>query len=141
MRTKLFRAVIICILSSGFIDCSSVGKLTGSNSSNAKIYVLRRLSVTGSGRIAVFDNGKSVGTIDRGSMLSWSRPAGTAVVTASHGEPEAKVTLTVEANQVYYVEVKATHATADRPKVVVLQVLSSTEGKHLLSTLQHEFGG
>jgi hypothetical protein len=140
MRTNLIRAVVICILSSVIISCSSIAKLTGDHTGTAKIYVLRRLSVTGSGRITVSDNGKPVGTIDRGGILSWNRPAGTAVVTASHGT-ENKVTLTVEANQVYYIEVRATHKTAERPKVVELQVLSSTDGKHLLATLQHEFGG
>ena|SRR5207302_72500 len=140
MKTNLIRAVTLCLLSSAIIGCSSFSKLAGDHGANSKIYVLRRLSVTGAGRIAISDNGKPVGTIDRGGILSWNRPAGTAVVTGSHGT-EAKTTLTVEANQVYYIEVKATHATAERPKVVELQVLSSTEGQHLLRTLQHEFGG
>jgi hypothetical protein len=141
MRTNLIRVVVICILSIAVIGCSSIAKLGGDHSANAKIYVLRRLSVTGSGRIAVTDNGKPVGTIDRGGILSWNRPAGTAMVGASHGGSEAKQTVTVEANQVYYIEVKATHTTAEHPKEVQLQVLSSREGQHLLRTLQHEFGG
>src|SRR5205807_4592525 len=106
MRTNLIRAVVLCLLSSAIIGCSSLGKLAGDHGANAKIYVLRRLSVTGAGRIAVSDNGKPVGTIDRGGILSWNRPAGAAVVTGSHGT-EAKVALTVEANQVHYIEVKA----------------------------------
>ena len=87
------------------------------------------------------DNGKQVGTIDRGGILSWNRPPGTAVVSVSHGDSEAKETVMAQANQVYYVEVRATHATAGNPKVVELHVLSSTEGQHLLNVLQHEFGG
>jgi hypothetical protein len=138
MRINLVCGLVVCVLSNLVIGCSFVGKVTGEQTGNAKIYVLRRLSVTGSGRIAISDNGKPVGTIDRGEMLTWNRPPGTIVVTASHGT-EAKETLTVQANQVYYIEVRATHGTAEHPKVVELHVLSSTEGLHLLRTLQHEF--
>jgi hypothetical protein len=138
MRINFVCGLVVCVLSNLVIGCSFVGKVTGEQTGNAKIYVLRRLSVTGSGRIAISDNGKPVGTIDRGGMLTWSRPPGTLVVAASHGA-ESKETLTVQANQVYYIEVRATHGTAEHPKVVELHVLSSTEGLHLLRTLQHEF--
>jgi len=138
-------AVVACSLSSLAIGChsisNSIGKIAGNRSPTAKIYVLRRLAVTGSGRITVMDNGRQVGTIDRGSSLSWSQPPGTASITVSHGGSEAKETLTVQANQVYYLEVRATHATAAHPKVVELHILSSTEGQHLFNVLQHEFGG
>jgi hypothetical protein len=140
MRINLVCGLVVCVLSNFVIGCSSVEKVTGEQTGNAKIYVLRRLSVTGSGRIAISDNGKPVGTIDRGASLTWNRPPGTLVVTASHGT-EAKETLTVQANQVYYIEVRATHGTAKNPKVVELHVLSSTEGSHLLRTLQQEFSG
>jgi hypothetical protein len=140
MRINLVCGLVVCVLSNLVIGCSFVGKVTGEQTGNAKIYVLRRLSVTGSGRIAISDNGKPVGTIDRGEMLIWNRPPGTIVVTASHGT-EAKETLTVQANQVYYIEVRATHGTAEHPKVVELHVLSNIEGLHLLQTLKHEFPG
>jgi len=141
----IIAALVVCALSSLVIGCHSIGnslnKITGNSSPSAKIYVLRRLSATGSGRITVMDNGKQVGTSDRGGILSWSRPPGTAVVTVSHGDSEAKETVTAQANQVYYLEVRATHATAGHPKVVELHILSSTEGQHLLNVLEHEFGG
>jgi hypothetical protein len=140
MKTVI-AGLVVCMLSSLVIGCHSLSKITGSHSPTAKIYILRRLAVTGSGRITVKDNGKQVGTIDRGGILSWSRPPGAAVVTVSHGDSEAKETVTAQANQVYYLEVRATHATAGHPKAVELHVLSSAEGQHLLSTLQHEFGG
>lgn len=140
MKT-VFAGLVICMLSSLVIGCHSLNKITGSQNPSAKIYVLRRLAVTGSGRIAVKDNGKQVGTIDRGGSVSWSRPPGTAVISVSHGDSEAEETVTAQANQVYYLEVRATHATAGHPKVVELHVLSSTEGQHLLNVLKHEFGG
>jgi|GEM_PF-3473190 hypothetical protein len=144
MKT-IIAGLVVCTLSTLVIGCHSIGnslsKITGNRSPSAKIYVLRRLSVTGSGRITVMDNGKQVGTIDRGGSLTWERPPGTAVVTVSHGDSQGKETVTVQANQVYYLEVRATHATAGHPKVVELHILSSTEGQHLLNVLQHEFGG
>jgi hypothetical protein len=144
MKT-IIAALVACAVSSAIIGCHSISnsfsKITGNRGPTAKIYVLRRLAVTGSGRITVLDNGKQVGTIDRGGILSWNRPAGTSTVTVSHGGSEAKETLTAEANQIYYLEVRATHATAGHPKVVELHILSTKEGQHLLSTLQHEFGG
>jgi hypothetical protein len=127
------------MLSSLVIGCHSLSKM--SENQNAKIYVLRRLSLTGSGRITVKDNAKQVGTIDRGGSLSWNRPAGTATITIYHAGSEAKQTLTVEANQTYYLEVKATHATAGHPKVVQIQTLSAKEGQHVLYVINHEFGG
>jgi len=136
-------AVVVCALSSLVIGChslsNSLSKISGEQ--NAKIYVLRRLSMTGSGRITVKDNGKQVGTIDRGGSLSWKRPAGTATVTISHGDSEAKETVSVQANQTYYLEVQATHATAGNPKQVKIQTLSTKEGQHVLSVINHEFGG
>ncbi len=140
MKTVI-AALLVCTMSSLVIGCHTFSKTTGIQTNNARIYVLRRLSVTGSGQITVLDNGKQVGTVDRGAALNWSRSPGTAVVTVSHGGSQAVQTLTVEANQTYYLEVLATHATAGRPKVVQLQILSSTEGKHLLNILKHEFGG
>jgi hypothetical protein len=132
-------AVVVCVLSSLVIGCHSLSKMSGGQT--AKIYVLRRLSMTGSGRITVKDNGKQVGTIDRGGSLNWRRSAGTATITIYHGDSEAKQTLTVEANQTYYLEVRASHATAGHPKVVQIQVLSAKEGEHVLSVINHEFGG
>jgi hypothetical protein len=144
MKTTI-AALILCVVSTLIIGChsisNSISKISGQRSPTAKVYVLRRLGVTGSGRITVMDNGKQVGTIDRGGILSWSRPPGTALVTVSHGGSEAKETLTVEANKTYYLEVRATHETAGHPKVVELHALSSSEGQHLLNVLQHEFGG
>lgn len=136
-------AVVVCVMSSLVIGChslsNSLSKISGGQ--NAKIYVLRRLSMTGSGRITVKDNGKQVGTIDRGASLDWSRPAGTTTITVYHGDTKAEQTLTVQANETYYLEVKASHATAGHPKVVQIQVLSAKEGQHVLSVLKHEFGG
>lgn len=144
MKT-IIAALVACAVSSAIIGChsisNSVSKITGNGAPPAKIYVLRRLAVTGSGRITVMDNGKQVGTSDRGGILSWNRPPGSSTVTVSHGGSQAKETLTAEANQTYYLEVRATHATAGHPKVVELHILSTKEGQHLLSTLQHEFGG
>jgi hypothetical protein len=141
----IIAALVACAVSSLVIGChsvsNSISKVTENHGPTAKIYVLRRLSVTGSGRITVLDNAKQVGTIDRGGILSWNRPPGSSTVTVSHGGSEAKETLTAEANQIYYLEVGATHATAGHPKVLELHILSTKEGRHLLSTLQHEFGG
>jgi hypothetical protein len=143
MKTTI-AALVLCTVSTLVIGCHSIGnslsKING-QSPTGKVYVLRRLATTGSGRITVMDNGKQVGTVDRGGILSWSRTPGTALVTVSHGGSEAKETLTVEASETYYLEVKATHATAGHPKVVELHSLSTKEGQHLLSVLQHEFGG
>ena len=62
-------AVVICSVSTLVIGCHSLSNSASkiSEEQNAKIYLLRRLSMTGSGRI----NGKQVGTIDRGGSLSW----------------------------------------------------------------------
>ncbi len=144
MKT-IIAVLVVCAASSLVIGCHSVsnslGKTTGNQAPNAKIYVLRRLSVTGSGRITVLDNGKQVGTIDRGGILSWKRPPGSSTITISHGGSEAKETITAEAGQTYYLEVRATHGTAGNPKVVELHILSTKEGQHVLYVLQHEFGG
>jgi hypothetical protein len=91
MKTVI-AALLVCTLSSLVIGCHSISKMTGGQNDAATIYVLRRLSVTGSGRITVFDNGKQVGTIDRGGAFSWRRLPGTAVITISHGGSEAKQT-------------------------------------------------
>jgi hypothetical protein len=140
MKTVIV-GLVVCTLSTLVIGCHSLSKITGNRSPSAKIYVLRRLSVTGSGRITVMDNGKQVGTIDRGGSLTWERPPGTAVVTVSHADSQGKETVMAQANQVYYLEVRATHATAGHPKAVELHILSSTEGQHLLNVIEHEFGG
>jgi hypothetical protein len=134
------RGLIACVLSGLVISCSSVGNITRDNNPKARIYVLRRLSALGGGGIAISDNGKPVGTIHRGSIISWDRQPGPLVVTAS-GTTQAKATLNVQPNEVYYLETRATHGTAKHPKVVELHLLPKSEGLHLLRTLQQEFPG
>ncbi|MEY2536396.1 MAG: hypothetical protein QOG67_136 [Verrucomicrobiota bacterium] len=129
------RGIVACLLSSIVLSCSSIGKVPRDSGAKSKIYVLRHYSVRGGGDIIISDNGKSVGTSRRGSIVSWERPPGTAVIAAS-GANEARITLVVEANKVYYVETKATHGTKEHPKEVELHILSESEGSRLLRMLQ-----
>jgi hypothetical protein len=140
MATNLVPGLIVCVLSSLVISCNSTGKISRGHEARSKIFVLRRLSVLGGGGIAISDNGKSVGTIHRGGIVVWDRPPGTFVVSAT-GASEAKVTLTVQPNEVYYLETRATHRTPQHPRVIELHVLSQSEGLHLLRTLEREFPG
>jgi hypothetical protein len=133
MSTNFARGLVVCILSSLVISCASTGEVN--QSAKAKIYVLRRLSVLGGGGIAISDNGKSIGTIHRGGIVTWDREPGRVVIAASAAS-EAKMTLVVKANEVYYLESKATHGTAEHPKAVELGLLSQRDGLRLLRTLQ-----
>ena len=137
MITSLIRGVVACVLSSVVLSCSSVGKVGGDHSAKATIYVMRHHSVHGGGGIIISDNGKLVGTSHRGSIVTWERPPGTALIVAS-GANEAKITLVVEANKVYYLETKATHGTKERSKEVEFRILSESEGSRLLRTLQEK---
>lgn len=134
MSTNLARGLLLYILSSLVISCALTGKV-GDQGAKAKIYVLRRFSVLGGSGIAISDNGKSIGTIHRGGIITWDREPGRVVIAASAAS-EANVTLVVQANQVYYLETKATHGTAQHPKVVELDLLSQRDGSRLLKMLQ-----
>src|SRR4029077_2808104 len=123
MITHLLRGLAACVLLSAAVGCSSIGKFAGNQSAKAKIYVLRHSSLRGGGAIVISDNGKSVGTIHRGGIVTWERQPGTLEITAS-GTTMAKITLVVQANGVYYVEAKATHGTKQHPKEVELHILS-----------------
>jgi hypothetical protein len=111
MCKNIVNGLVLCLLLSIPIGCASKGRdaSAGSQSGTAKIYVLRRLTALGGGGITISDNGKQIGTIHRGGIITWKREPGTVVVEAS-GATDAKLSTVVEANQVYFIEVRSSRA-------------------------------
>jgi hypothetical protein len=106
-----------------------------SESGKAKIYVLRKLTTLGGGGIVISDNGKPVGTIHRGSSISWMSEPGTILIEASAAN-NAKLSLAVQANQVYFVEVRKSRVARSAPREVEIHSLTATEGRRLLKTIE-----
>lgn len=137
MNNNIVRGFVVCLLSSLVISCASTRRNTIATAGDGKaqIYVLRPLSVLGGGGIVITDNGKTVGTLHRGGIVKWEREPGALVVGATAAN-DAQVSITVEPNQVYFIEVRKRRVAGSRSREVEIQPLSKDEGTHLLRVIQ-----
>ena len=93
-----------------------------------KIYILRKGKFTGSGiAFPISDNGRPIGRIGSGGILSWERPPGLCNVGASASN-EQSVSINVKAGHVYFFETRATWGAGFNSAQVEMRQLASIEG-------------
>jgi hypothetical protein len=129
----------VCALSVFVVSCGSIGKIGSptSQSEKAKIYVLRHITALGGGPIGITQNGNKVGKIDRGGILEFGAAPGKVVIEASAADV-SQLTLEVEANKVYFVEVRKARVPGSRSRTVQIRSLSNSDGKRLLEQNREE---
>jgi hypothetical protein len=139
MKKTYGHSIWVCLLSLFLVGCASTAEIGSASLHNgkAKIYVLRRLTALGRGGIGITENGNRVGKIDRGGILQFETAPGEVVIEAS-GAGVSKLTLAVEGNNVYFVEVRKARVAGTHSREVEIRPLSNAEGARLLEMNREE---
>ena len=104
--------------------------------SQARLVVMRRNGFLGSAiGFEISDNGRAIGKIGPGGVLTWDRDSG-QVVIGSRASNQANLTIASRGAGVYFVEVWANWGAGFNSAACEMRLLTTEEGQALLAALR-----